>query len=155
MNTSEKLTAHSHEHHARGNEEPEGAVPLFDLPHRGRPETWDGHGASTGTCGDTIEIYLNIKDDRIADAHFYTDGCRSSAMSGSMAAGLAIGTPCDQLIRITGDVVLERLGGVLGDDAHCAWLAANALQEALGDHYQRTLRNNRGRRAPGTPEEAP
>jgi hypothetical protein len=29
---------------------------------------------------------------------------------------------------------------MLKDDEHCAWLAANALHDALGDYYRRTLR---------------
>ena len=76
------------------------------------------------------------------DAGFATDGCGSSMISGSMAAELAVNKPCDELVAITGEAVLEGLGGsdcLPADDQHCAWLAANAVQEAVGDYYKRIV----------------
>lgn len=114
-----------------------------NAPHRGKPAKANYEGASTGSCGDTIRIYLHIEDDRVLDAGFGTDGCGSSLISGSMAAELAVNKPCDALAAITGETVLEGLGGpdcLPVDDHHCAWLAANALHEAVGDYYKRTVR---------------
>lgn len=111
-------------------------------PHRGRPAKAAYEGASTGSCGDTIRIFLHIEDDTVRDAGFATDGCGSSLISGSMAAELAVGKACEDLAAITGETVLEGLGGPEGlpaDDRHCAWLAANALHEAVGDYYKRTV----------------
>ena len=71
-------------------------------PHRGRPAKAEYEGASTGSCGDTIKIFLHIEDDTVLDAGFGTDGCGSSQISGSMAAELAVGKPCDELAAITG-----------------------------------------------------
>ncbi|WP_290922832.1 iron-sulfur cluster assembly scaffold protein [Halodesulfovibrio sp.] len=112
-------------------------------PHRGKPAKANYEGVSTGGCGDTIRIFLYIEDDKVCDAGFATDGCGSSMISGSMAAELAIGKPCDDLDTITGETVLEGLGGDKGlpaDDQHCAWLAATALHEAVGDYYKQTVK---------------
>ncbi|BDQ35525.1 iron-sulfur cluster assembly scaffold protein [Pseudodesulfovibrio portus] len=108
-------------------------------PHRGRPSAANCQGSSTGNCGDTITIFLQIEDDTVRDAGFHTDGCGSSQISGSMAAELALGKRCEDLPAITGEIVRDRLGGLLKDDEHCAWLAANALHDAVGDYYKRTL----------------
>ncbi|MBG0790294.1 MAG: iron-sulfur cluster assembly scaffold protein [Desulfovibrionaceae bacterium] len=125
------------------------------LPHRGEPASANCRGASTGTCGDTITIFLTIEDDTVCDAGFATDGCGSSQISGSMAAELAIGKRCEDLTDITGEVVRDRLGGLLEEDEHCAWLAANALHDAVGDYYKRALRRTDNSRKQTLPPETP
>lgn len=116
-------------------------------PHRGKPAKANYEGASTGSCGDTIRIFLHIEDDMVRDAGFATDGCGSSRISGSMAAELAVDKACEAIASITGETVLEGLGGPAGlpeDDQHCAWLAANALHEAVGDYYKQIASHNKG-----------
>jgi len=108
-------------------------------PYRGEPSGANYEGASTGGCGDTIWIYLEIEDEVVVDAGYATDGCGSSAISGSMAAELAVNRRCEDIPAITGEAVLEGLGGkkcLPEDDQHCAWLAANALLEAVGSYYR-------------------
>jgi nitrogen fixation NifU-like protein len=48
-------------------------------------------GRITGPCGDTMEISLQLDDDLIQKASFFTDGCGSSVACGSVAAELATG----------------------------------------------------------------
>jgi nitrogen fixation NifU-like protein len=88
-------------------------------------------GKITGRCGDTIEIYLRIKDDKIEQASFFTQGCGASVACGSMVAELATGKDIEEAAQIGGDTVLESLGGLPGDESHCAYLAAEALQMAF------------------------
>ena len=109
------------------------------LPHRGKPPRANCQGASTGACGDTITIFLCIENDTIRDAGFHTDGCEHSQISGSMTAELALNKRCEELTSVTGEIVRDRLDGLLEDDEHCAWLAVNALHDAVGDYYKRTL----------------
>ncbi|MBU1002573.1 MAG: iron-sulfur cluster assembly scaffold protein [Proteobacteria bacterium] len=109
-------------------------------PNMGEPPQTNCRGSMTGECGDNITIFLNIEDDMVCQSGFQTTGCGSSLICGSMAAELALNKHSDALSAITGKVILHRLGGLPDDDAHCASLAANALQEAVGDYYKRTLR---------------
>jgi len=109
-------------------------------PHFGRPSATNGQGASTGNCGDTIWIFLHIEDDTVREAGFHTDGCASSQISGSMAAELALNKRSEDLTAITGEVIRDQLGSLPENDEHCAWLAANALHDAVGDYYKHTLR---------------
>jgi hypothetical protein len=112
---------------------------------------WD-HGksgwicAGYRSCGDTMEVFLKFKNDRVQDASFQTDGCGNSAVCGSFAAEMAIGKTPDEMIEITGESILEFLGGFPKEDRHCAFLAAETLQEALND-YMIKQRENRQRRA--------
>jgi nitrogen fixation NifU-like protein len=97
----------------------------------------DGYGRVTGTCGDTIQIYLSFEEDRVKKSSFQTDGCGSSIVCGSFAAELALGKTPDALAEITGETILERIGGLPEEDRHCAFLAAEGLQEALDDYMKK------------------
>ena len=97
----------------------------------------NGHGILTGSCGDTMEIFLRFEGDRVAEARFRTDGCSSTAVCGSFAAEAALGKSPDELLDITGEAILQRVGGLPKEEVHCATLAAEALQEALNDYMVR------------------
>ncbi len=100
----------------------------------GRMDNADGYGRVTGSCGDTMEIFLKFERDKVREASFKTDGCGSSMVCGSFAAELAIGKTPDELSEITGDKILDILGVFPEEDRHCAFLAANTLQEALNNY---------------------
>ena len=99
----------------------------------------DGHGRLAGSCGDTMEIFLKFERERVVEATFLTDGCGPSAVCGSFAAELALGKSLDEVAAITGETILEVLGGLPQEEQHCAFLAAATLQDAL-DHYMRKER---------------
>ena len=94
----------------------------------------DGYGRVTGPCGDTMEIFLKFENDRIKEASFQTDGCGSSTVCGSFAAELSFGKRPDEILEITGEAILKKVGGLSEADRHCAFLFADALQEALNDY---------------------
>ena len=78
-----------------------------------------------------MQIFLKFENDRVCDAAYLTDGCGSSTVCGSFAAEMAIGKNPDEVAAITGDAILEKLGRFPEEDRHCAFLAAETLQEAL------------------------
>jgi nitrogen fixation NifU-like protein len=47
----------------------------------GDMEDADGFAKVTGSCGDSIEIWLRVNNGTIADATFMTDGCGTSIAS--------------------------------------------------------------------------
>jgi nitrogen fixation NifU-like protein len=104
--------------------------PLF----MGRIENPDGYGRIKGSCGDTMEVFLKFENDRVKKASFQTDGCGTSTMCGSFAAELAIGKEPDELTDITGETIINILGTMPEEDRHCAFLAAETLQDALNDY---------------------
>jgi nitrogen fixation NifU-like protein len=94
----------------------------------------DGYGCVTGSCGDTMQIFLKFENDKVKEASFLTDGCGASAVCGSFAAELARGKRPDELLDISGDAILKILGGLPKEDEHCAYLAGETLQEALNEY---------------------
>ena len=97
----------------------------------------DGHGRVTGSCGDTMQIYLRFENDVVKEATFLSDGCGTSRVCGSFAAELAHGKSPDELSEISGENVLEAVGTLPEEDRHCALLAAETLQGALHDYMVR------------------
>jgi nitrogen fixation NifU-like protein len=94
----------------------------------------DGSGRTTGPCGDTMQIYLKVKDGKITDASFWTDGCGPSIASGSMVSELAKGKSIPEAQKTTQQNILDALGGLPEESLHCALLAANTLKEAIKDY---------------------
>ena len=100
----------------------------------GDTENADGFAKVTGSCGDTMEIWLNVKNGMIASATFMTDGCGTSIASGSMVTELAKGKSVSEARKISQQEVLSALGGLPEESEHCALLAANTLNEAIRDY---------------------
>ena len=94
----------------------------------------NGFGRVTGPCGDTMEIWLKVKDGTVTDATFLTDGCGTSIASGSMATELAKERSIPEVLRISQQDVLKALGGLPAESVHCALLAADTLKEAIKDY---------------------
>jgi len=100
----------------------------------GRLSGADGFGRVTGPCGDTMEIWLMVRDNRVCEATFMTDGCATTLASGSMVTELATGRPVAEAMKIDQDEILRCLEGLPPDSQHCALLAANTLREAIRDY---------------------
>jgi nitrogen fixation NifU-like protein len=99
--------------------------------YQGRMDKPDAHAKVTGTCGDSMEIFLKFDDHRVKDASYVTDGCGSSTVCASFAAELAMGKDPDEIADVTGESILKKIGRFPKEDEHCAYLAAETLQEAL------------------------
>ena len=106
----------------------------MDPRNLGNMETADGYASVTGPCGDTMEIWLKVRNDIVAEATFMTDGCGTTIATGSMITELAKGKSLGQALRISQEDVLNALGGLPEESQHCALLAANTLKEAIKDY---------------------
>ncbi len=91
----------------------------------------EGYAKITGVCGDTVEMFLRMKGEKVGEAKFLTDGCMLSIAACSVAAEMAEGTYVRECIGITQSAMLKRLEKMPQDHVHCALLAAMAVQKAL------------------------
>jgi len=96
----------------------------------------DAHGRITGSCGDTMEIFLKFENECVKEGSYMTDGCGSSSISGSFAVELILGKSVDELADITGEDVLGKIGRLPDEDKHCASLAALTIQDALTNYMK-------------------
>jgi len=99
----------------------------------------DGYAQVKGTCGDTMEMYLIMKDEKISDCGFQTDGCGTTIACGSITTEIARGKSFTQALSlISAEEILKRIGGLPPADVHCAQLAAETFRRALADYlYQK------------------
>lgn len=106
--------------------------------YMGRMENPHSKSRLTGSCGDSVEIYLKFENDKICEALFFSDGCGPSVVCGSVACELALGMDIENAASVTGQDILKVLQGLPGDKEHCAFLAAQALQVAVHDYMRKT-----------------
>jgi nitrogen fixation NifU-like protein len=97
----------------------------------------DGCAWTKGLCGDTMEMYLTVKDDRITRTQFYTDGCAASRACGSAAARLAEGKALSEVLRLSPADVLDVWADLPQGNIHCAILAIGTLHKAVADYLLR------------------
>ncbi len=83
---------------------------------------------------DTMAIWLKVENDTITRATFTTDGYATTVAAGSMVTELVKGKPIAQAREISQQDVLTALGGLPEERKHSALLAANTLNEAIGDY---------------------
>ena len=98
-------------------------------------ENPDGYGkVGNPVCGDVMEIFIKVKDDKITDIKFRTFGCGSAIATSSMVTELAKGKHIDEAVKITRGDVASELDGLPAQKMHCSNLAADALHEAIKDY---------------------
>ncbi|PKQ19760.1 MAG: iron-sulfur cluster assembly scaffold protein [Actinobacteria bacterium HGW-Actinobacteria-6] len=82
-------------------------------------------------CGDLMEMYIQVVDDRIADIRFQTFGCGSAVATSSMTTELVKGMTLDEALGVTRGNVADALDGLPPVKMHCSNLAADALHDAI------------------------
>ncbi|MDD4340525.1 MAG: iron-sulfur cluster assembly scaffold protein [Syntrophales bacterium] len=100
----------------------------------GTLEKPDGYAKIKGPCGDTMEVFLRIRNDKIDDIAYTTDGCLPSHAAGTAATVMARGKAVRDCLRINQSSILEHLGGMPEDSEHCALLAASTFHKALRNY---------------------
>jgi nitrogen fixation NifU-like protein len=97
----------------------------------------NGYAKGVGICGDAIEVYLSVQDQRITDIRHDPHGCTYTVACGSAMTHLAHGRSLEDALKITPEDVAAELKGLPEDHMHCASLAVNTLGEAIDDFYQK------------------
>lgn len=99
----------------------------------------DGYGkVGNPVCGDLMEIFIKVKDERINDIKFRTFGCGSAIAVSSMVTEMAKGKLLDEAMKITRKDVADELDGLPPQKMHCSNLGADALHAAIQDYWVKT-----------------
>jgi len=103
----------------------------------GEIENPDGVGkAGNPVCGDIMELYIKVEDEKIVDAKFKTFGCGAAIATSSMVTEMVKGKTIEEALKITNKAVAEALGGLPPIKMHCSVLAEEALKSAIDDYYK-------------------
>ena len=115
----------------------------FNSPHNCKSmENADGIGCyGDADCGDSLKIFIKVKNDVIEDISFLVAGCVAAVASSSMTTELAKGKTIEEALKITDEDIAIALGGLPENKMHCSVLGAKALQNAIKDYqYQIVIR---------------
>ncbi len=101
-------------------------------------EDADGVGKEGNpVCGDLMEMFIKVKDDRIADIKFRTFGCGAAIATSSMATEIVKGKTIEEALQLTNKAVAEALEGLPPIKMHCSNLAADAIHAAIQDYLEK------------------
>ncbi len=86
------------------------------------------------TCGDAMQLFIKVENDKIVDAKFRTFGCGAAIAVSSMLTELVIGKTIDEALSLSKEAVADALGGLPPQKMHCSNLGADALKKAIEDY---------------------
>lgn len=93
----------------------------------------DGYGKKTGDCGDTVTVYLSIKDGVIVEINYELQGCTNTNACCNALAALAEQKKVEQAWEITPKDIIDLLETLPVDHHHCAELTIGTFYLALAD----------------------
>jgi len=104
----------------------------------GKMKNPDGVGeAGNIYCGDIMKLYLKIRKNKISDIKFECLGCVVAIANTSLLTTMVKGKKLIDVLKITKEDILRKLGQVPVTKIHCSILALDALNEAIFDYYSK------------------
>lgn len=101
---------------------------------KGLPGSSWGRAGSAHECGDMIEMYLDIKNDRATRVRYLASGCPGAMASAAAAAELAEGRTLDELALLTEQNVYDLLEDLPDSKRGCSNLGALAIKNAVENY---------------------
>ena len=96
----------------------------------------DGYGKRIGDCGDTVETFLSVRENRIQSIFFRIDGCMHTTACCNAVGRLVEGRKIEAAWAITPEKVAAFLELLPPDHLHCAELAVGSLYLALTNYQE-------------------
>lgn len=96
------------------------------------------------SCGDSLTLYIKVKENIITDISFMVFGCVAAIASSSMTTELAKGKMLEEAAKITDTDIADALGGLPENKIHCSVLGAAALKNVIKNYSVRTANHAAG-----------
>jgi len=84
-------------------------------------------------CGDQMKLWIKIKEGRIEDIKFKSNGCAGAIAASSMCTELALGKTLEEAKQLTNDDIIIALEGIPEMGKICSLSGIAALQAAIKD----------------------
>jgi nitrogen fixation NifU-like protein len=88
----------------------------------------------TGHCGDTMKVYLKVKDGRVEDVRYQVLGCPGAIASAMAAVELVRGKTLEEAKRLRDADIFKEIVDLPDQKQHCIRLSVKALQKAIEDY---------------------
>jgi nitrogen fixation protein NifU and related proteins len=109
-------------------------------------KNFNGYGkVGNMKCGDIMEMWIKVKNEKIVDCKWSTFGCASAIASTSILSEMLKeknGMPIKKALKLTGKDINKRLGGLPKIKVHCSILGDQALRAAIYDYTQKNNKND-------------
>lgn len=92
-----------------------------------------GSGLAQGACGDTVEIFIQVRDNSIRGVSFETNGCLYTVACANTVVHLVEGKSLQYALDLEPESVFGFLETLPQEEFHCAELAVEALRMALAN----------------------
>ncbi|MFX1596905.1 MAG: iron-sulfur cluster assembly scaffold protein [Promethearchaeota archaeon] len=115
-------------------------VNLFhNPPNWGKPpdEKITVSNSFRGSCGDLMQFFLKVENNKIEKANFITDGCGASVAAGSQITLLIEGKTLEFAENLTPEDIDNALHGLPKDHKHCAELAVRTLKRLIKEFREK------------------
>ena len=93
--------------------------------------------AGDSACGDSLTLYIKVKENIIEDISFMVFGCVAAIATSSMTTELAKGKSLDEAYTINDQDIADSLDGLPEQKMHCSVLGATALKNAIDNYYSK------------------
>ena len=93
--------------------------------------------AGDPACGDSLTLYIKVKENIIEDISFMVFGCVAAIATSSMTTELAKGKSLDEAYKINDQNIADALDGLPEQKMHCSVLGATALKNAIDNYYSK------------------
>ncbi|KUK31982.1 MAG: NifU-like protein [Thermoanaerobacterales bacterium 50_218] len=91
-------------------------------------------GWYTGPCGDSMRIFLKIRNGVIQQASFISDICIGAVSAADALTEMVRGKKVSEALALKAENVIKELGGLPAQEEHCAKLATITLKKAIADY---------------------
>jgi nitrogen fixation NifU-like protein len=109
----------------------------MEKPYMGRLLNADQVSEMTGTCGDTMAVYLKVADDVIADVRYEVMGCAGAISAAMAAVDLVKGKQIGEARSLEDGDVFRVLQEIPVKKHHCIQLAVKALHKTIDEYQQK------------------
>lgn len=106
----------------------------FEDPYFGRMNDPTASATLTGLCGDTMEMYLLIRDEKIEEVKYHTNGCGNSRSCGHAVARRAEGRSITDALSISAGELIRSGECRPEKGRHCAILAVSTLYRSIANY---------------------
>ncbi|HET7768687.1 MAG TPA: iron-sulfur cluster assembly scaffold protein [Chloroflexota bacterium] len=87
-------------------------------------------------CGDRTRLAIRVRDRKITEARFRTEGCPAAIAASSMLTEMILGKTLEDAARLRDTDVAAALGGLPRNKLHCSVLAEDVIREVI-EQYEK------------------
>lgn len=107
---------------------------FIEKPYMGAIPDADQTSQMTGSCGDTMGIYLKFENGTIKDARYEVMGCAGAISAAMAAVDLIKGKSIEEARKLNDGDIFRVLQEIPVKKHHCIQLAVKTLQKALNEY---------------------